>query len=286
MLQDCCGAFRSRQFWSLSVEKHRSSCGPEFSVRGRPLLRGSLSLHDSRCFLPPSLTTPPRARDPAEVPSLKGLWTEFQWTSSFFGWDKGRDLALGVSLLLLTLWGRTPVAAARADWWVGLPIIVMANGSSGDSGGGTLRSRFLSMSLQNEGVGRVLLSLEKGSLRTSIPLPSLEGRGSGGAQASGGGRVSWVTTVLSKAARKGSSGGMCLQLHRAGSSSGGARDWEKAGKQRAEGSMSGGGREDRGAAAQILTGLSWGWGLRSGEGSLKTVRKGSSGLPSPAGSLL
>lgn len=68
----------SRKFWSLSVEKQRSSCGPECRVSGGPFLRGS-SLKDL-CFLVDSCVT-----ELFVVPSLKGLCTEFQCTSSFFG---------------------------------------------------------------------------------------------------------------------------------------------------------------------------------------------------------
>lgn len=141
---------------------------------------------------------------------------------------------------------------------------MIANGSSEETGGGRLRSRFLSLSLrldeeedeeEEEGVGRVLVSArvtENGSPRTSSPLPSWVGRGGGRAQASDRFKVSWVT-VLSKAARKGSSGGMCLQFHTDDSISGGGRDWEKAGNCMDEVSISGGTREGRdGAADQTL----------------------------------
>lgn len=242
--------FRSRQSWSLSVEKHKSSCGPECLVSGGAFLRGSLS--DDLCFLlspaPPSPFPPPSCvlevlRAP-DILSLNGLWTEFQCISSFFGWPVGKEpaLALGPSLLLLAepallllvlCGGINPAAAARDDWCVGLPIIVIANGSSEVTGGGRLRSRFLSLSLrlvedddEEDEVGSVLVSarvMQNGSPRTSTPLASWVGRGGGRAQASDRFTVSWVT-VLSKAARKGSSGGMCLQFQTDDSISDGGRD--------------------------------------------------------------
>lgn len=168
---------------------------------------------------------------------------------------------------LLLRGGINPAAAASDDWCVGLPIIVIANGSSEETGGGRLRSRFLSLSLrleedeeeEEEEVGSVLVSarvMEKGSPRTSISLPSWVTRGGGRAQASDRFKVSWVTD-LSNAARKGSSGGMCLQFHTEDSISGGGRDWEKAGNRTDEGSISGGTRDGRDEATdQTLAVLS------------------------------
>lgn len=109
---------------------------------------------------------------------------------------------------------------------------MIANGSSVEMGGGRLRSRFLSLPFRldeddrEDEVERVLVSVretENGSPRTSVPLPSWFERGGGQVQASERFKVSWVT-VLSKAARKGSSGGMCLQFHTDDSISGGGRD--------------------------------------------------------------
>lgn len=170
-------------------------------------------------------------------------------------------------LVLLLCAGINPAAAASDDWCVGLPIIVIANGSSQETGGGRLRSRFLSLSLrledneeeEDDEVGSVLVSarvVENGSPRTSIPLPSWVRRGGGRAQASDRFKVSWVTD-LSNAARNGSSGGMCLQFHTDDSISGVGRDWEKAGNRMDEGSISGGTREGRdGATDQTLAVLS------------------------------
>lgn len=297
-LQVIC-VFRSRQSWSLSVEKQRSSWGPECLVRGGAFLRGSPS--DDRCFLlsPPPSPFPPPSCD--LLPSLNGLWTEFQCISSFFGCADGKvlELASSPSLLLLAeappppppCGGIIPAAAASADWCVGLPIIVIANGSSEEMGGGRLRSRFLSLSLrledddeeEEEVVGSVLVSFratENGSPRRASPLPSWAGRGGGRVQASERFNVSWAT-VLSKAARKGSSGGMCLQFHTDDSNSGGGRDWEKAGNRIDDGSMSVGTREGRdGATDQMVAGSSCGWGLHPGEWSRKAERKGSTGRPS------
>lgn len=222
-------------------------------MSGGAFLRGSLS--DDLCFLlspPPSPFPPPSCvlelLSAPETPSLNGLWTEFQCISSFLGWAVGKELELASSpnllvlveptpllLLLLQLCeGINPAAAASDDWCVGLPIIVIANGSSDVTGGGRLRSRFLSLSLRldedeeedEDEVGSVLVSarvIENGSPRISIPLPSWVGRGGGRAQASDRFRVSWVT-VRSNAARKGSSGGMCLQFHTDDSISAGGSD--------------------------------------------------------------
>lgn len=189
----------------------------------------------------------------------------------------GAGFGLGVGLLLPAL-PCAAACAASADWCVGLPIIVIAKGSSGDSGGGTLRSLFLSRSLREEdGGGRVLVSFretEKGSVRASTALLSLVGRGGGGAQASGGGRLS-LGAERSNAARKGSSGGMCLQLHTEGSSSEEARLWEKAGKLKVVGSTSGGARGERRLEGQALVESSCGRGDRPGEGSRNAARNGS-----------
>lgn len=189
----------------------------------------------------------------------------------------GAGLGLGTGLLLLAL----PCAAACAasdDWCVGLPIIVIAKGSSGDSGGGTLRSLFLSRSLrEDDGGGRVLVSfreIEKGSVRPSMPLLSLLGRGGGGAQASDGDSLP-LGAERSKASRKGSSGGMCLQLHTEGSSSEDARLWEKAGKLKVVGSTPGGACGERRLEDQAFVGSSCGRGDRPGEGSRNAARKGS-----------
>ena len=80
---------------------------------------------------------------------------------------------------------------------------------------------------EEDEVGCFLVSVRfvaNGSPRTSFPLLSWAlGEEAGGAQASDRFMVSWVT-VLSKAARKGSSGGMCLQFHIDDSISGGGRD--------------------------------------------------------------
>lgn len=116
----------------------------------------------------------------------------------------------------------------------------------------------------------LLRETEKGS----TPLPSLAGRGGGGAQASGGGVLS-LGADRSKAARKGSSGGMCLQLHTEGSRSEDARLWEKAGKLKVVASMSGGARGERRLEGQALFGSSCGKGERPGEGSWKAAKKGS-----------
>lgn len=266
------------------MEKHRSSCGPECLVSGGAFLRGSLS--DDRCFLlspAPSPFPPPSCvLDLPSVPealSLNGLWTEFQCISSFLGWAVGKELELASSPSLLLMvetppplplcGGINPAAAASDDWCVGLPIIVIANGSSEETGGGRLLSRFLSLSLrleqdeeeEEDEVGSVLVSarvMENGSPRTSIPLTSWVGRGGGRAQASDRFKLSWVT-VLSNAARKGSSGGMCLQFHTDDSISGGGRDWEKAGNRMDVGSISWGTREERdGATDHILAGSSCG----------------------------
>lgn len=113
MLQVIC-VFRSRQSWSLSVEKHRSSCGPECLVSGGAFLRGSLS--DDLCFLLPSPSPfpPPPPPPPCcvlelprapETPSLNGLCTEFQCISSFLDWAVGRELELTLSPSLLLLAG-------------------------------------------------------------------------------------------------------------------------------------------------------------------------------------
>lgn len=118
-----------------------------------------------------------------------------------------------------------------------------------------------------DGGGRVFVSA-----RPSTPLPSLVGRGGGGAQASGGGMLS-LEADRSKAARKGSSGGMCLQLHTDGSED--ARLWEKAGKLKVVGSMSGGARGERRLEGQALAGSSCGRGERPGEGLRNAARKGS-----------
>lgn len=234
------------------MEKHRSSCGPECLVSGGAFLRGSLS--DDLCFLlsppPPSTFPPPSCvlelLSAPEVPSLNGLWTEFQCISSFLDWAEGKELELTSSpsllllvepmplLLLLPCGGINPAAAASDDWCVGLPIIVIANGSSEVTGGGRLLSRFLSLSLrleedeeeEDDDVGSVLVSarvMVNGSPRISIPLPSWLWRGGGRVQASDRFKVSWVT-VLSNAVRKGSSGGMCLQFHTDDSISLGGRD--------------------------------------------------------------
>lgn len=263
MVQLIC-VFRFRQSWSLSVEKQRSSWGPECLVRGGAFLRGSLS--EDRCFLlsPPFLVSPlpPPSCDLEPETSLNGLWTEFQCGGSFFGWASGKEFKLESAPGLLPLLpvgplelrrgGITPpAAAAREDWWVGLPIIVIANGSSEVTGGGRLRSRFLSLRLdeddedEEEWVGRVLVSVSEtvnGSPRASLPLPSWDWQGGGRVQGSEKFNVSWVT-VLSKTARKGSSVGMCLQFHTEGSISGGG-NWEKAVNWEAE-SFSGGPREGR-----------------------------------------
>lgn len=110
---------------------------------------------------------------------------------------------------------------------------MIANGSSEVTGGGRLRSRFLSLSFrlvedeeEEDEVGSVLVSaraMENASARASIPLLSWTVRGGGRAQASDRFKVSWVT-VLSNAARKGSSEGMCLQFHTVDSISDGVRD--------------------------------------------------------------
>lgn len=141
--------------------------------------------------------------------------------------------------------------------------MVMANGSSGDSGGGTLRSLFLSLSLrvEEEGGGSVLVSF-KGLVNGSVRV-SRDGRGGGGAQAvSEGFRLSW-DAGRSNAAKKGSSGGMCLQLHTLGSISEAPKLRENAGN----------------GNAGVLTELSIGSGERPGEGSLNAARKGSEGRP-------
>lgn len=62
----------------------------------------------------------------------------------------------------------------------------------------------------------------------------------------------------SKASRKGSSGGMCLQLHTEGSSSEDARLWEKAGKLKVVGSTSVGARGERRLEGQAFVALSCG----------------------------
>ncbi len=116
--------------------------------------------------------------------------------------------------------------------------------------------------------------IEKGSVRPSMPLPSLVGRGGGGAQASGGGRLS-LGAERAKASRKGSSGGMCLQLHTEGSSSEGARLWEKAGKLKVVGSTSVGAHGERRLEGQAFVASSCGRGDWPGEGSQKAARKGS-----------
>lgn len=112
---------------------------------------------------------------------------------------------------------------------------------------------------------------EKGSVR---PSPPLLGRGGGGAQASGGGMLS-LEADRSKAAKKGSSGGMCLQLQTDGSISVDARLLEKAGKLKVVGSMSVGARGERRLEGQALDGSSCGKGERPGEGSRNAARKGS-----------
>lgn len=196
---------------------------------------------------------------------------------------------MGSTPSLLLCEGSVPAAAARDDWWVGLPIMVMANGSSDVTGGGRLRSRFLSRSLrleeddeeeEEEGGRRVLVSArgaENGSPRPSFPLTSCERRGGGRVQASDRFKVSWVT-VLSKLVKKGSSVGMCLQFHTDDSISGGPRDWEKAGNRTEGASISGGARDGRVEATdQTLVESSWWLEVRPEEGSWKAEKKGSTG---------
>lgn len=122
--------------------------------------------------------------------------------------------------------------------------------------------------------------LEKGSTRTSTP--SLVDRG--GAQASERGMLS-LEVDRSKAARKGSSGGMCLQLHTDGSKLDDGRLWEKAGKLKVVGSMSGGARGERRLEDQALAGLACGRGERPGLGSWNAARKGSEYRPNCTESL-
>lgn len=171
----------------------------------------------------------------------------------------------------------------------------MAKGSSGETGGGRLRSRFLSRSFlleldeaeEEEDLGIFLASGSagaNGSPRTSAALPSSAGRGGGWDQASGKLMASCATD-LSKAAKKGSSGGASLLLHGDDSDSGGGSDWEKDGK-RAEESVSEEARAGRDRATdQTPAGVLCGCGLRAGEGSRNAGRKGSAALPT-GGSLL
>lgn len=229
---------------------------------------------------------------------------EFQRTSSFLGLEAepdpeagpgaGPELGVGPSLLLPVLWAAA--AAAREDWWEGLPIMVMEKGSSGDSKMGTpLSLSFWDDDEEEEADGAFLSPWEaKGSpprpsgppLCGSLsPRPSRESRGRAGAQGSGEAAGGSGGAVLSKAARKGSSGGMCLQLHTGASSSGGARPRPNAGKVKKEGSMSGAGRGERGALAHTPAGSSCAGGVRPGEGSRKAVRKGSGARVRPLGSL-
>lgn len=282
------GICRSRQSWSLSVEKHRSSCGPECRVSGGPFLRGPAS--DTLCFLVISRPDP-LPPEPAATggPSLKGLCREFQCPVSFLGRETEVEPELEAepvaNLLLLPLvpWVAVVVAVARDDWCVGLPIMVMANGSSGESRIETALSRSQSRSfweVEEEPVSALLLLRET---ENGSPRPSRLKRGRAGAQGSEGGGTSGEV-VLSKAVRKGSSGGMCLQLHTGVSRSGGARGQPKAGKPGKAGSDSD--RGQRGAWAHAADGSSRAAGGRPGEGSRKAVRKGSGGRTNAAGSLL
>lgn len=151
----------------------------------------------------------------------------------------------------------------------------MANGSSDVTGGGRLRSRFLSRSLrleedeedeEEEGGRRVFVSTENGSFR----LVSWEWRG-GGRRVQASDRFN-VSCVLSKLAKNGSSVGMCLQFHTDDS------DCEKAGNLTEPGSVSGGARDGRVEATdQTLAAASCELELRPEEDSWKVERKGSAG---------
>lgn len=117
----------SKQSWSLSVEKHRSSCGPECRVRGGPLRRGSSSAAPPRCLGPLLPSGPPGA---PWWPPLKGLCPEPQWCTSFLGWEglvvvgalgalgMGAPLGGAAGGLLPTpvLWAAAAAAAARDAW--------------------------------------------------------------------------------------------------------------------------------------------------------------------------
>ncbi|KAG5276456.1 hypothetical protein AALO_G00132270 [Alosa alosa] len=167
--------------------------------------------------------------------------------------------------------------------------MVIAKGlSNGDSrGGGTLRSRFLSLRAEEEeeeGGGRVLvLSLPRGTEKGSGPWLFRKGWGcAAGAQASccGSASASWWAGG-SNAARKGSSCGRCLQFHTVASTSGSACERKIGGKQKALPpppplSTSGGtqGECPGPPHAHTSSGVRGG---RAGEGSRKADRKGSGG---------
>lgn len=154
----------------------------------------------------------------------------------------------------------------------------MANGSSEVTGGGRLRSRFLSRSLrleedeeeeEEEGGSRVFVSARE-TENGSFPLVSWEWRG-GGRRVQASDRFN-VSCVLSKLAKNGSSVGMCLQFHTDDS------DWEKAGNRTEPGSVSRGARDGRVEATdQTLAAASCELELRPEEDSWKAERKGSAG---------
>lgn len=152
--------------------KERTSSVPEFLLeRMAPL--------GARCLLP------------APEPSTKGLCREFQRTSSFLP-------ALGPGAL------RAGLEPEREDWCVGLPSMVMENGSSGEPSRGSSAGLEETGAPVSEGV---LKEMAKGSPCDTGHTPAeLRALPSWGALGLGfqGSELPFSLGVRSKSARKGS----------------------------------------------------------------------------------